>query len=178
MNRDDTPEMPAPDHDEALDELDLDAPPTEEELAAAAALAHALEANDRASTDDASFAEALRNAFDPAPLADDRLDAIIEDALDRALPRRRGRVIRVAFGGAAAVLAMAAAAALFLRVGDQKEMAATTSAQPTLAEARSAQDLFDEPFPRTGGTSERVDRIASARERELRANRYAAWGVR
>ena len=31
---------------------------------------------------------------------------------------------------------------------------------------------------RTGGTSARVDRIASARERELRANRYAAWGVR
>lgn len=180
MNRDDAPEKPVHDKDNGLDDIDLDAPPTDEELAAAAALADALASKEAASSDAALYAEALRNAFAPAPLADDRLDAIVEAALDRALPRQRGRVIRVAFGGAAAVLAMAAAAALFLRIGEQKDAASASnpSALPTLLAARSAQDLFDEPFPRTGGTSERVDRIASARERELRANRYAAWGVR
>jgi hypothetical protein len=153
---------------------DPDAPPTEEELAAAEALARAL---DDAGSPEAAFAEALRAAHDPQDLPADRLDALVERALDAELPRQRGRVIRVAFGAAAAVLAMAAATLLFLRTQQTDSPGALPSA-PTFAAARSAQDLFDEPFPRTGGTSARVDRIASARERDLRANRYAAWGVR
>jgi hypothetical protein len=46
--------------------------------------------------------------------------------------------------------------------------------------SRSAADLFDPttPFPRAGGESARVDRIASARASDLRDNRFAAWGVR
>ena len=46
--------------------------------------------------------------------------------------------------------------------------------------ARSTQELFDAatPFPRSGGESARVDRIATARAADLRANRFAAWGVR
>jgi hypothetical protein len=155
---------------------DPDAPPTEEELAAAEALALALETNE---SDDALYAEALRAAHEPHDLPTERLDFLVERALDAELPRRRGRVIRVAFGGAGAVaaLAMAAAAMLFLRT-QQADHATSPAAAPTFAAARSSQELFDEPFPRTGGTSERVDRIASARGRDLRANRYAAWGVR
>ncbi len=46
--------------------------------------------------------------------------------------------------------------------------------------SRSTQDLFDAatPFPRSGGESARVDRIATARAADLRANRFASWGVR
>lgn len=156
---------------------DPDAPPTDEELAAAEALALALE--DTAS-DDAAFAEALRAAHAPHDLPADRLDALVERALEAELPRQRGRVIRVAFGASSAVLAMAAATFLFLRLqqADNATQAPAASSPLALARARSAQELFDEPFPRTGGNSERVDRIATARERDLRANRYAAWGVR
>lgn len=61
--------------------------------------------------------------------------------------------------------------------------AATAVAQvervPRIA-ARSTQELFDAatPFPRSGGESARVDRIATARAADLRANRFAAWGIR
>ena len=49
-----------------------------------------------------------------------------------------------------------------------------------LIAARSTQALFDPgtKFPVQGGESERVDRIASARAGDLRANRFAVWGVR
>jgi hypothetical protein len=181
-NRGAAPEVEAKPFDD-----DFDAPATEDELRAAAALAAALEPGSSPTglaADDASYAEALRHAFDPAPIAPARLDALVDGAIDAALPRQRGRLIRVAFGGSAAVLAMAAAAVLFLRLGERSEsatqatVASSAVLSPVLTSPRSAQDLFDEPFPRTGGTSARVDRIASARERELRANRYAAWGVR
>ena len=48
-----------------------------------------------------------------------------------------------------------------------------------LIRARSTQTLFDPgtPFARRGGESSRVDRIARARAADLRANRFAAWGV-
>ncbi|HEY4116974.1 MAG TPA: hypothetical protein VGM56_03925, partial [Byssovorax sp.] len=44
---------------------------------------------------------------------------------------------------------------------------------------RSTDELFGaQPFPRTGGESQRIDRIATARASDLRQNRFAAWGVR
>ena len=48
-----------------------------------------------------------------------------------------------------------------------------------LVPARSTETLFDpaEKFPLRGGESARVDKIASARAADLRANRFAAWGV-
>jgi hypothetical protein len=48
-----------------------------------------------------------------------------------------------------------------------------------LVPARSTETLFDpaEKFPVRGGESARVDKIASARAADLRANRFAAWGV-
>ena len=118
----------------------------------------------------------------PTPAWDD-LSAFVDTddfAILATFVRAGGQVISGVPGifDAPAVLAMAAAGALFLRVGERADSASSLAAAPALTAPRSAQDLFDEPFPRTGGTSERVDRIASARERELRANRYAAWGVR
>lgn len=46
--------------------------------------------------------------------------------------------------------------------------------------SRSTDDLFDRntQFPKTGGESARIDRIAMARASDLRQNRFAAWGVR
>jgi hypothetical protein len=46
-----------------------------------------------------------------------------------------------------------------------------------LSTSRSSSALFREPFT-LEGTTARVDRIAGERERELRQNRYLAWGVR
>ncbi|MSP26417.1 MAG: hypothetical protein EXR75_14945 [Myxococcales bacterium] len=45
---------------------------------------------------------------------------------------------------------------------------------------RTTAALFDpsEPFPAKGGESERMGRIVAARAADLRANRFAAWGVR
>ncbi len=46
--------------------------------------------------------------------------------------------------------------------------------------SRSTDDLFDPnaQFPKSGGESARIDRIAMARTSDLRQNRFAAWGVR
>jgi hypothetical protein len=46
--------------------------------------------------------------------------------------------------------------------------------------SRSTDDLFDphKEFPKTGGESARIDRIAMARTSDLRQNRFAAWGVK
>lgn len=45
---------------------------------------------------------------------------------------------------------------------------------------RSTSALFDPamPFPTRGGESERLGRIVASRAADLRANRFAAWGIR
>ena len=103
-----------------------------------------------------------------------------------------GRVLafrRASIGAVALVAAAASALLVFggLR-GERKGAPAamspeSTPAAPELAAApllrsRSTQDLFPEPFPRGERASRRVDRIASARARDLRENRFAEWGVR
>jgi len=176
----------------------LDAIPSAEEQAHAATLRHALEARrpPLATDGDAHhLAHALRSAFAPAALDKAEHERIVAAALaklpavavdpprltsasatqgateggpGRAL-RRRQTVIRVAFGGFAAGLALAAAIALFI-----------TSAPPQeapLARARSTQPLFAEPF-KAGETSARIDRIAAARASDYRDNRFTAWGIR
>lgn len=95
-----------------------------------------------------------------------------------------------------AVVALAAGVLLFVgRLGQQAEPTASIAQAPAASPqakavaatertpriaSRSTTDLFDAatPFPRTGGESARVDRIAGARAADLRANRFAAWGVR
>ena len=107
---------------------------------------------------------------------------------------RRFRLGPRAFATMSAVVAMAAGVFLFVRqMGHQEApppsaaVAAAPSARAVAAvppapriAARSTTDLFDAttPFPRSGGESARVDRIAGARAADLRANRFAAWGVR
>jgi hypothetical protein len=64
------------------------------------------------------------------------------------------------------------------RLAAPADVAASAAGSSALAVSRSAADLFPEGIPKEGGTSDRVDRIAYARARDLRENRFARWGVR
>jgi hypothetical protein len=163
---------------------DEDAPPTAAERREADALRDALDG--RGEVADAELAGALRAAARPKDLDAATNAALVERALARR-PSRSGapsgaRAIRVLFAAATAVTAMAAGFALFMTSNRAapEPSAASVAAPPSLIPARSASELFDltEPFPRTGGESARIDRIASARTADLRANRFASWGVR
>ena len=168
--------------DPALNELLIEAaledplaPPSELELVESQRLRDALEG--KGEHPDAVLARALQTANTPTPLAAGRADQLARNA---AAPRRSGNVIFVAFGAAAAaVTAAAAAAMLFLTPVSRDEPAASavTVPNPTFVQSRSTAALFHEKFA-TEETSGRIDRIAAARARELRQNRYAQWGVR
>jgi hypothetical protein len=149
-----------------------------------------------ASPDELIESERLRSALDEGTAHEDQAllaglratldsaeaDASVERALDKALPdasaasgrnKRGGSVIYAVFG-AGGVLAAAAAAVLLVAQARAPEPAVMVDAYAT---PRSTEALFSEPFE-TGATTARVDLIASARSRDLRDNRYAAWGVR
>lgn len=152
---------------------DPDAPPTEDELREARALAEALETS-TAPHDDALFLKSLVHAHAPERAALDPAvhERIVAGAIARAPRRRSGaRVVRLVFGGGLAAAVAIAASVLFF-LGSPRE-----SAPPSLAQSRSTQELFREPF---GGqeASARIDRIAMARGGDLRENRFARWGVR
>jgi hypothetical protein len=191
------------DHDAILARAlgDLGAPATKAEQREAERLAGELEAMRGARmphgmagsmSDGAEIASALRAAWAPRPIEQLRNEALIAGALHKAPARRSGRrVLSVTMAALTSVAAVAAAVALYFgRAGELGPPTSQTAATPptagvvavaqtALIRARSTADLFDPetPFPRTGGTSERIDRIASARAADLRANRFAAWGV-
>jgi hypothetical protein len=162
-----------------------EAPPTPEELAAAAALRDALSDPSRPH-EGADFARAVALANEPRPLGKEEHAAILERALAHGGARRtqrnkaRQRVV-LAFAGAGA---LAMAAAVLLRVELAAPRAASVAARAhevpsvPMAQRRSTQPLFREPFARSGGESARIDRIAQARASDLRDNRFVAWGVR
>lgn len=133
------------------------------------------------------LAQALQAATGQAEL--DELSN--ERALQRALRGRaagRGASSRVTWLGS--VAAIAAGVALFLGTlsllepgGDApigRQIEPSPRPTPELIRSRSTQTLFDPatPFARRGGESARVDKIARARAADLRANRFAQWGVR
>jgi hypothetical protein len=151
--------------------IDPDAPPSEEELAESARLREALADPSKAS-EDAELLRALASAHAPREIDPLVHRAIVEKAVSAARPRR-GVVIRVAFG-VAAVVAAAALILLFIRTLPRPSDG--TTAQVSMS--RSTQPLFTEPFAPQGGESARIDRIAMAREADLRENRFARWGVR
>jgi hypothetical protein len=145
------------------------APPSEQELVESGRLRDALA--DGKPHEDAELLAALRAPFS-AP------DAAAEGSLPEpdAAPAKatRGNVIYAAFGAGSLVLA--AAAALLLMVGTLSHESAPAAAPVTLAKPRSTAPLFASHF--NANTTARVDLIASERRRDLRDNRYAAWGVR
>jgi hypothetical protein len=152
------------------------APATDEEIAESERLRQALDGE--LPHPDADLARAVRLAAEPGDLSE-LSGARAEKAAMGGAPAssrgRRGAVIPLVFGAAAATLAVAASVALFLRVAPQGEDVAQSAR--SLAVSRSTAPLFDEKFE-PGQTSARIDRIALARARDLRSNRYAMWGVR
>jgi hypothetical protein len=122
----------------------------------------------------------LRVAASPPALSPETNERLIQAAFFRAR-RKGGAVRRIAPITMAAVTGIAALAAGFALFFGQASMnAPASSAAAALIRTRSTQELFDAatPFPRSGEESARVDRIAAARASDLRANRFAAWGVR
>jgi hypothetical protein len=150
------------------------APATDVEQADARRLRRAL---DGASTShDADLAVSLACA---AGKVDCDLEGVMERAASLAgLPSpRRTNVIYVAFGAAALAAAAAAALVLSMAPVDPPALAAAPHTEPALVSSRSTTPLFQESFA-VGKASERVDLIVAARSRELRANRFTAWGIR
>jgi hypothetical protein len=152
-----------------------DAPPTAEEIAEAEALRDALADPARASAP-ADFLRSVALSHQPRELSRQAHAAILAGSIVRgevrrgeARERRKRRVVAIAGG-----LALAASIALVVA---RRPFALGASPEPRL-QARSTQALFHEPFPRVGGESARIDRIASARASDLRDNRFAEWGVR
>jgi hypothetical protein len=155
---------------------DTDAAPSEEELRAAESLRASLEPGGAhlEPDPDAELAEAVRYAARPARLSPERHRRILDRSL--AAPPK-GRVIYVVFGGVASLAAMAASMALVMR-GTAPSTGAALEVAPAMAVSRSTAELFPEGIPVTGGTSDRIDRIAYARAQDLRENRFARWGIR
>jgi hypothetical protein len=93
----------------------------------------------------------------------------------RGLPSRR--VALAALVAAAAGVALAVGGVSMWQGGGG--VATAPAPVPELIPTRSTAALFDpaDPFPRKGGESQRIDRIAAARAADLRANRFASWGV-
>ncbi len=153
-----------------------DAPPSAEELRAAGRLRDSLEPGHAplVPDPDVELAEAVRSAARPSRLSPEKHRTI----LDRSLaPRPKSKVIYVVFGGVASLAAMAASVALVVR-SNAPSTSAAREAPPAMAVSRSTAELFPEGIPMTGGTSDRIDRIAYARAQDLRENRFARWGVR
>jgi hypothetical protein len=156
------------------------APPTEDEMRESERLRIALETSDTGHPD-AALARALKTALAPNTPGTGEAERAAERL---SSSRPRGRVIYVSFGAVA--LAAAAAFALFVARPDTSPTAqrsgpaAATRGVETaraLAASRTTGDLFSERFE-PGKATDRIDRIALVRERELRENRYALWGVR
>lgn len=152
------------------------APATEEEIAESARLRDALDGKARHAA--ADLARALRLAASPPALR--ALDA--ERVASQVFGRRsaRGRRVTVVAFSAAATAALALAASWFLAIRpalDSEPGAELAREVEDLAVSRSTAGMFTEKFE-SGATTARVDRIALARSRDLRSNRYALWGVR
>ena len=166
-----------------------DTPPSEDEIRAAEALRRALDGRADAMAPGekedgaaraAELVQSIRAAASPVSLSRERHQRILDRALG-AERRSRSKITYLAWGGAASLVAMAAAIALVIRSeSPSPSMAAKASSasRPAFALARSTTDLFSESFPRSGGTTGRVDRIAYARAQDLRENRFARWGTR
>jgi len=166
-----------PDLSPREDPPDPDAPPSEAEVAAALELRRSLDQGRPGPGGNADWelVEAVRAAASPTAISEARHRRILENALSR---KPRGRVIYLAFGGVASLAAMAAALAIVVKGPEREPVAVRAFPESPMAVSRSTVELFRAGIPAEGSTSDRVDRIAYARARDLRENRFARWGVR
>ncbi|MFO0613706.1 MAG: hypothetical protein U0414_14020 [Polyangiaceae bacterium] len=125
----------------------------------------------------AQLARALRLAYAPTSIDELTHQRVLAAGLKTATRTAARRTV----AGAVFVLVAAAAAIVGLYV-QRRGVDPSTASRATrapLIEARSSQELFDpmKPFDREKGTTERVDKITTTRDAELRDNRFNAWGV-
>ncbi len=159
-----------------------DAPASLAEREAGARLREAIEhpRADGRDEPEVELLDALVAAHRPRDIDPLRNELLITRALKRSSERTATRrALPFVTAAVLGVAAMAAGVAMYLAPPADKPVASNVSA-PALQRSRSTADLFDAatPFPRVGGESARVDRIANARAAELRDNRFALWGVR
>lgn len=119
----------------------------------------------------------LRAAYSPSELAPDSARFILSSTLTSATRRTRNKpkAPQAIWG----LLAVAAAAALWVANAMQPHLDGFTAirqAQLNLAQSRTTRSLFSDSFAHSSA-SERIDRIAQVRQRELRNNRYLMWGL-
>lgn len=162
--------------DPALNEMLIEAAledpfaePSDEEIAESERLRRALDGEGE--HPDADLARALSLAHAPRELEPGQSRHLARQALTR-----RSNVIYVVFGAAATLVAAAAVVMLFLFPASKSAAPAMQPAEK-LAVSRSTVSMFNKKFD-TADTTARIDRIASARARDLRQNQYAMWGVR
>lgn len=153
---------------------DPSAPASEQERREARRLRDALSGQGEHA--DADLAQAIQLAAGvPAPKRSNALrPAEVQSRLARpAAPN----VVYVVFGAVGLAAAAAALLGLFLHTVDDAPVALDAPEPVPLLESRSTTTLFKDKFV-VGRTSERMDRIALARDRDLRNNRFTLWGVR
>jgi len=154
---------------DVLQSTDPFAPPDDDELAESARLRDHLDSD--------PLVVSLRSAqvaHLPPPQFELR---IREEALRRAAPprHRRGLSRAATLWGTLAVAAAAALVVLSQQRGASEDFQASLPQKP-LALSRSTDSLFVRPFD-SSSPSERIDKIAQVRARDLRQNRYAIWGL-
>lgn len=146
--------------------------PTEEELRLAEELRRGLDGE--APSPDADYARALAAMHAPHDLDELGHERILRKALAQPAKTSQPAPRRTVFVGLSLVVAAAAAVAVVSLRSPQAD------APPPTAQVarRSTEDLFTGPSGHGATTTERIDRIAQARSRDLRENRFARWGVR
>jgi len=154
---------------------DPDAPPSAEELAESERLRQELE--DPGSThENVLLARELRLVVSPKAIEAATHRRILLRILGDSPAAQRRTTLWIASGAIAA-----AAGVLFLVTSlDRSDApsAGPSAIGESLVRAHSTDPLFSAPFPKEQLTSQRMDVIAEARGRDLRANRYAKWGVK
>jgi hypothetical protein len=165
----------------ALGTESSDAEPTDREVRESVRLAASIEAILRRvpapSQEEADSVAALSELARAVKLAHapTAIDELGNERLIRRSVRAPGRALFAAIAEMTAV-----AAAVFGIVLSQRTPASSREfSEADFAFVRSTSELFDpaSPFPREGGTSARIDRIAESRASDLRKNRFATWGI-
>jgi hypothetical protein len=149
------------------------AAPSAEELVESERLRRALDGD--GDHVDLVLARALSAAYAPSEAS----PKVVASAALTGSAKPTAKLFYLRFGGALAALAAAAAVLLVMSTRSTQNSAEISAPElPALAlvQSRSTAALFQSAA--VGPPSARIDRIASARERDLRANRYAMWGVR
>jgi hypothetical protein len=145
------------------------APPSDHELAGIAG---------RNLVADDPLAASLLAAYAPQALPPEIERSIRVSVLNQTLapiPRRRPSTAATLWGA----LAVAAVAVLWIASATQTwtdGVVGRARPQANLTPSRSTRSMFAEPFANSTA-SQRIDRIAQARQKDLRENRYLMWGL-